>query len=153
MRDKRFVAVHCGGPLSKNHHRLLISWATDCAEHVLPLFEGEDKRLHHALEVARAWVKGETSVGEARKVSVGAIALARESTHLASVAVARAVGHAVATAHMADHSTRAADYALKAIKAVGQSTELQPQWQDDQLPGDIRELILSARSQRGLPIN
>jgi hypothetical protein len=46
-----------------------------------------------------------------------AIAVANESSSNAvSVALARAVGHAVATAHMADHSLRAADYALKAIK-------------------------------------
>lgn len=34
MRDQRFVAVHRGGLLSKEHHRLLIRWAHNCAEDV-----------------------------------------------------------------------------------------------------------------------
>lgn len=38
MRDKRFIAVHRGGPLSKEQHYQLISWAHTCTEHVLPLF-------------------------------------------------------------------------------------------------------------------
>ena len=35
---------------------------------------------------------------------------------------ARAIGHAVATAHVADHSIDAADHALKAVKALGEIT-------------------------------
>ena len=155
MRDMRFVAAHRGGPLSKDHHHLLMIWAVDCAEHILPFFEDAaiDDRLRHALEVARAWAKGEISVGETRKASVGAIAVARELIHPASIALARAIGHAVATAHMADHSTGAADYALKAVKALGESTELERRWQDERPPPEIKELIISARGVRGLRIN
>jgi hypothetical protein len=66
MRDKRFVAVHRGGPLSREHHRLLIKWAHDCAEHVLLLLEDNiDKRLTDALKTAKAWERGEVSVGAA----------------------------------------------------------------------------------------
>jgi len=36
MRDKRFIAEHRDGPLKKEQHRLLIKWACDCAENVLP---------------------------------------------------------------------------------------------------------------------
>jgi hypothetical protein len=76
-----------------------------------------------------------------------AIAVANESSSNAvSVALARAVGHAVATAHMADHSLRAADYALKAIKAAGKSIEEESKWQDEHLPLEVMELVLSARS-------
>jgi hypothetical protein len=151
MRDRRFVAVHRGGPLSKEHHRLLIRWAHDCANHIFPLFgESIDKRLTDALSIAKAWEKNEASVGDARKASVGAIAVAREASNPAAIAVARAVGHAVATAHMADHAPGAADYALKAIKATGKSLEAEREWQNEQLPSEIRELVLSARSNRSL---
>ena len=155
MRDQRFVAVHRGGSLSKDHQRLLISWATDCTEHVLAFFEDQhiDDRLHHALNVARVWATEEVSVGDARNASVGAIAVARELTNPASIALARAIGHAVATAHMADHSIKAADYALKVVKVFGESIELERQWQDDQLPTDIRELVISARHTPELRIN
>lgn len=147
MRDQRFVAVHRGGSLSQDHHRLLMSWATDCAEHALAFFEDQriDDRLRHAINVARVWATGEVSVGDARNASVGAIAAARELTSSASIALARAIGHAVATAHMANHSTKAADCALKAVKALGESIELERQWQDGSLPADIRELVISAR--------
>lgn len=33
------------------------------------------------------------------------------------------MGHVVTTAHMADHSIGAAEYALKAVKQSGKSTE------------------------------
>jgi hypothetical protein len=146
MRDKRFIVIHRGGALRKEHHRLLMRWAYDCAVHILPLLgENIDERLNDALKVAMAWERGEASVGDARKASVKAHAAARSYTNNVSVAIARAIGHAVATAHMADHSLGAVQYALKAIKVLGESVELEQKWQDEQLPSDIKELIISAR--------
>jgi hypothetical protein len=145
LRDKRFVAVHRGGVLSQEHHRQLMTWSADCAEHVLHLFgEQTDDRLLEALKTARAWTRGEIPVGQAQKASVQSHAVARESENLAAIAVARAVGQAVATAHMADHSLGAALYALKAVKAVGKSIEAEKTWQNNQLPLEIKELVLSA---------
>jgi len=146
MRDKRFIAEHRGGPLKKAQHYQLIKWACDCAEHVLHLFgEKIDERLKNALNVAKEWIQGNTSVGEARKASLGAIAVARESSNPSAIAVARSVGHAVATAHMADHSLGAALYALKAVKNAGKSTVAETSWQNEQLPSEIKELVLTAR--------
>jgi hypothetical protein len=146
MRNKRFVAVHRGGLLSKEHHLQLMTWAADCAEHVLPFFgEQPDHRLLEALQTARAWARGEIPVGQAQKASVQSHAVARESKSLAAIAVARAVGQAVATAHMADHSLGAAWYALKAVKAVGKSIDEEKTWQNEQLPLEIKELMLLAR--------
>ena len=111
MRDKRFVAEHRGGPLKKEQHYQLIKWACDCAEHVLHLFgEKIDERLINALCVAKEWKQGNASVGDARKASLDAIATANKSSNPTAIAVARSVGHAVATAHMADHSLGAALY-------------------------------------------
>src|SRR6476619_6497188 len=106
MRDRRFVAVHRGGPLDKARHMMLASWAADCAERVLPLFEecSSDDRPRRAIETARAWARGEVPVGAAQKAAVKAHAAARSVTNEAAVAAARAAGHAVATAHMAEHS-------------------------------------------------
>jgi hypothetical protein len=149
MRDQRFVAVHRGGPLSKEHHCQLITWAADCAEHVLPLFgEPIDDRLLNALETARAWVRGEVPVGNAQKASVASHAAAREASTPAAVAVARAVGQAVATAHMADHSLGGALYALRAVKAAGKPIEPERTWQNERLPPEVRELVLSAWEKR-----
>jgi len=149
MRDKRFIAEHRGGPLKKQQHYQLMSWACCCAEHVLPLVgEPPDERLLHALRVAKAWAQGNTSVDDARKAAVAAHAVARESTNPVVIAVARAFGHAVATAHMADHSLGPAWYALRAVKYAGLSVELERKWQDAQLPPEIKELVLSARNHK-----
>ena len=147
MRDNRFIAEHRGGLLTKKHHRQLMIWACTCTEHVLPLHGGTlDERLKNALLIAREWANGNTTAGEAMKASVGAHAVARELTDQTSIAVARAVGQAVACAHMADHSLGAVIYALKAIKSAGKSIETERKWQNEQLPLEIREIVLTARS-------
>lgn len=147
MRDTRFVAIHRGGPLSREEHSQLIKWAHACVSHILTLLpRGIDERLNDALTIAKAWENGQASVGEARNASLQAIAVANESSDPVSIAIARAVGHAVATAHMADHSLRAAEYALKAVKASNKSIEEERKWQDDHLPLGVMELVLSTRS-------
>ena len=91
---------------------------------------------------------GNTSVGNARKASLGAIAVANESSNLTAIAVARSIGHTVATAHMADHSLGAALYARKAVKNEGKSIDAERKWQDEQLPSEIKDLVLTARIRR-----
>ncbi len=149
MRDKRFVAKHRGGTLKKEQHRQLMQWGCVCAENVLFLYGEEiDIRLKIALAVAKEWIKGNASVGDAREASLGAHRVARESSNPTSIAVARSVGHAVATAHMADHSLRAALYALKAVKSAGKSIDVERNWQNEQLPVEIMDLVLTARTEK-----
>jgi hypothetical protein len=156
-RDPRFVAIHRGGLLDEASHRLLASWAADCAEHVLPLFTAkypEDGRPRRAIEMARAWARGEASVGEAREAACAAHAAARSATDPAAREVARAAGHAVATAHMADHELGAAAYAIKAVRLVATGSdamaagERECRWQREHLPPAIRELVLSDEERR-----
>jgi len=88
---------------SEGDRRLLAQWASDCAERVLPLFEAchsGDDRPRKAVEAARAWVRGEIRVGQARKVAVAAHAAARDATDPAARAAARSTGQATGTAHM-----------------------------------------------------
>ena len=100
MRDQRFIAEHRGGLLNKEQHYQLIKWACDCSENVLRL-SGEkiDDRLVNALNIAKEWTQGKSSVGDARKSSLDAIAVANRSLSVIGIAVARSIGHAVATAH------------------------------------------------------
>jgi len=149
MRDQRFVAEHRGGPLKKDQHRQLITWAVACAGHVLPLpGEKPDERLEHALLVGKAWAEGKAPTGAAMKASLAAHTVARESSNPTATAVARSVGQAVATAHMADHSLGAAWYALKAVKNAGRSPDAERWWQDEHMPPEIKDLVLSARKSR-----
>lgn len=149
MRDSRFKALHSGGSLSVEHHLLLARWACNCAGHVM-LLRGEepDPRIEQVLITAKAWYDGSATVGDARQVSLKAISLANESTNPVLVALARCAGHAAATAHMADHALEAAMYALKAVKLAGKPVEAEREWQNSQLPEEIRNLILSARQEK-----
>lgn len=148
MRDKRFIAAHRGGALTKENHHKLIRWSRECSEHVLPLITGSiDARLKYALYVAKEWEAGNVSVGEARKASVGAHSVGRESSDPVSIAVARSIGHTVATAHMSDHSLGGALYALRAVRQTGESTDEEFAWQSRQLkhlPSEIEELVLTS---------
>jgi len=146
MRDRRFVARHRGGSLDPNTHRLLAKWAADCAEHVLPLFNeySADERPGRAVQVARDWAEGKAPAGEFRKAAVGAHAAARTVTNKAAIAAARAAGHAVATAHMADHCFGPMIYGCKAVEAAGGSAEKERAWQVKKLPPRLRKVIVSA---------
>jgi hypothetical protein len=158
MRDKRFVAVHRGGLLTKENHQRLIRWARECSEHVLPLIdENIDLRLVHALTVAKEWENGNVPVGDAMKASLAVHAVARESSNPISKAVARSIGQAVATAHMADHSLGAALYALKAVKLAGKPINEEREWQIkqlQQLPSELVELVLTTmmKKEKGFKI-
>jgi hypothetical protein len=117
---------------------------------VLQLFEerSSDERPRAALETARAWANGQISVGQACKAAVRAHAAARSMTNPSATAAARAAGHAVATAHMADHCLGAALYALKAVEAIGRSADVERAWQLAQLPDELRDLVISALERR-----
>ena len=156
-RDPRFVAIHRGGDLDLATHRLLVAWAADCAEHVLPLFtkvHPSDAWPSHAIAMAREWASGNATVAQARQAAFGDHAAARESSDSAAIEVARAAGHAVATAHMADHELGAAAYAiwavLKSVRKidVNQVAESECRWQQAQLSDAIRELVLSDQQNR-----
>jgi hypothetical protein len=150
VRDPRFVTIRRGGTLTDADHRLLALWATSCAEHVLDRFESarpEDPRPRQAIETARAWVRGEIPMSEARAAGGHAMAAARNLTGAARHA-AYAAGQAAVVAHVAAHELGAAAYAIKAARAAAPAGEdesagqLECCWQRDQLPVAIRELVL-----------
>ena len=145
-RRYSFIAEHRGGPLSIENHRKLIKWARECSEHVLHLIDTQiDHRLKHALHVAQVWEMGNLSTGEAMKASLLAHEVARQTEDPIYKALARAIGQAVATAHMADHSLGGAFYALKVVKlANNKILEEERQWQTsklNELPPDIIKIV------------
>ncbi len=150
MRDKRFVAVHRGGSLDSDNHELLALWAADCAERVIPIFEkhSSDERPRNAIAVARAWARGEVLTGPAQMAACAAHAAAREVTKPEVILAARSAGHAVATAHFADHSLVAAYFALKTLEKGGRSPTDESLWQISQLPEAIRKLVTTGIERR-----
>lgn len=149
VRDPRFVTIRRGGTLTDADHHLLALWAASCAEHVLPLFESArpgDSRPREAIEAARAWVRGEVTMMQARAAGGHAMGAARNLRGAARHA-AYAAGQAGAVAHVAAHELGAAAYAIKAVRAVATADadaagRLECRWQRDQLPEQIRELVL-----------
>ncbi len=149
-RDPRFVTIRRGGTLSDEHHHLLAIWAANCAEHVLHLFEQvqpDDNRPRYAIEQARAWVRGDASMTQSRNAAGHAMGAARPLKGAARHA-AYAAGQASAVAHVAAHELGAAAYAIKAVRAAATQDEQEEagrrecQWQREQLPDEIRELVL-----------
>lgn len=150
VRDPRLVTVRRGGRLSDPDHRLLALWAASCAEHVLPLFESArpgDARPRDAVDAARAWVRGELKMMQARAAGGHAMGAARPLRGAPRYA-AHAAGQAAVVAHVAAHELGAAAYAIKAVRDAAPEGEREAaarrecQWQRDQLPGPIRELVL-----------
>jgi hypothetical protein len=149
-RDPRFITIRRGGTLTDVDHHLLALWAAACAEHVLHLFESAkplDTRPRHAIEQARAWVRGEVAMMEARAAGGHAMAAARDLSGAPRHA-AYAAGQAAVVAHVAAHELGAAAYAIKAARAAAPKGEsessgrLECRWQRDQLPDAIRDLVL-----------
>jgi hypothetical protein len=149
-RDPRFITIRRGGTLTDSDHQLLALWAAACAEHVLHLFESvkpSDPRPRQAIEQARAWARGEIKMSQSRTAAGHAQAAARELSGAARHA-AYAAGQAAAVAHVAAHELGAAAYAIKAVRAAASKGDaesagrLECQWQREQLPEAIRELVL-----------
>ena len=154
IRDPRLVTIRRGGTLTDSDHRLLALWAAACAEHVLHFFQSaqpEDPRPRHAIDEARAWVRGDVTMTESRTsaghANAGARALSGAPRH-----AAYAAAQAAAVAHVAAHELGAAAYAIKAVRAAVPATapagegdragRAECRWQRDQLPDAIRALVL-----------
>jgi hypothetical protein len=155
-RDPRLITMRRGGTLTDDDHRLLALWAADCAEHVLPLFERErqgDDRPRRALELVRAWVRGEVTMTVSRTAAGHANGAARDLRGAPRFA-AYAAAQAANVAHVAAHDLGAAAYAIKAVReAESGSGSLEAgraecRWQRDRLPEAIRDLFLDDQRRR-----
>ena len=149
-RDPRFITIRRAGTLQDSDHHLLAVWAAACAEHVLQHFElarPADMRPRQAIQQARAWARGEIRMPQARAAGGHAMAAGRELSGAARHA-AFAAGQAAVVAHVAAHELGAAAYAIKAARAAAPEGQretagrLECQWQRDQLPDAIRELVI-----------
>jgi hypothetical protein len=148
--DPRVVTVRRGASLEDDDHHLLAIWAADCAQHVLDHFEQarpKGDRPRRAIDLGRAWARGEVTWEEARTAGFAANAAARELTGAAREA-AYAAGQAAAVGHVAAHELGAAAYAIRATRAAAaqddneEAGRLECRWQRAQLPIEILDLVL-----------
>jgi len=150
VRDPRFTTIRRGGSLSDTDHRLLALWAASCADHVLPFFESarpDDSRPRQAIALARRWAQGDARMTETRAAGGHANGAARHLQGAPRYA-AYAAGQAAVVAHVAAHELGAAAYAVRAARAAAADRDpavagrAECAWQRDQLPDEIRELVL-----------
>jgi len=155
-RDPRLITLRRGGTLTDDDHRLLATWAADCAEHVLPLFEAvrpADDRPRRGIEAARAWVRGELRMMETGGAAFPANSSGRDVDGAARF-VALSAGQAAAVAHVAEHALGAAAYALRAVAAAVsgdgslEALRRERDWQIAQLPERIRALVSEDQRRR-----
>lgn len=138
---------------SKADQVALALWSLECAERVLPFFEGvapQDSRPRDALGTGREWVRTrEFRMADIRAASLAAHTAAKDVQFDRSASsAAHACGQAVATAHVAQHAYGGAYYALKAIAASDFAdgrervfTELA--WQSENLPDHLQAEVMS----------
>ncbi len=138
---------------SREDQRSLATWATDCAERVLPFFEKaypKDDRPRKAIEACRTWIRtGVFKMSVIREASLAAHAAAREAKENSTACfAARAAGQAVATAHVPQHAYGGAYYALKSIAAADPANAevkiaKERNWQSRRLPKNLSQEILN----------
>ena len=155
-RDPRLTTIRRGGTLTDDDHRLLAEWALQCTEHVLHLFELErpdDQRPREAMDVGRAWIRGEVPMKTAHQTAFSTNAAARGLSDPAKFA-ALSAGQSVAVAHVAAHDLGAAAYAIRAVMASVPPDEREAarirerDWQREQIPPGLRELVLDDQRNR-----
>ena len=99
-------------------HRTLVMWVFECAQIPLRLFEEKYPREHRpriALEMCKAWAKGEVKMPVAKKGILEAHAVAKEIEDDVYIALCHAIGHAGATVHVETHALGLVFYELTAI--------------------------------------
>lgn len=139
--------------LSEADRRIVASWAADCAERVLAIFEAEsptDPRPRDAIARTRAFARGELdTAGEIRR-RFGAGRAARDVTSPPAIAAARSAAQAAGVAHMGAHALGAAAYAAK---AAGMSKPDQDDAVREEIRWQLDQLSLEAKAAlRQLPL-
>jgi hypothetical protein len=144
-------------PLRLESLRALGSWAADCAERALPVYENAanlDSRPRAALEGIRVFAGGGRRTAQLRSLALSALAAAREADDPAAAAAARAAGLAASSAYthpLADvqqtkHIVGPAAYAALALElnqggdhSIGDHEVV---WAIEHVTPQVREILL-----------
>ena len=143
-------------PLSMESLRVLGSWAADCAERALPLFEAyaeSDSRPRAAIAEIREFAGGGKRTAALRSLALAAFSAARETGDPAAAAAARAAGMAASSAYthpLADvqqtkHIVGPAAYAALALEldqGGGENIgDAEVRWAIEQVPAEVCQIL------------
>ncbi len=136
--------------------RVLGSWAADCAERALPVYEkhvDSDSRPRAAIEGIRVFAGGGKRTAQLRSLALSAFSAAREADDPAAAAAARAAGLAASSAYthpLADvqqtkHIVGPAAYAALALELdhagdpnIGHG---EVRWAIEHAPAEVRKVL------------
>ena len=137
--------------------RSLGSWAADCAERALPVYENyanSDSRPRSAIEGIRVFAGGGKRIAQLRSLALSAFSAAREADDPAAAAAARAAGLAASSAYthpLADvqqtkHIVGPAAYAALALElnqggnhSIGDNEVI---WAIEHVTPEVRAILL-----------
>ena len=143
MRDKKWVLEYRGGLLKIEQQKQLMKWTIESVNNLLQLLNGNvNEKIINAINTGNNWIIGKAKTGDAIKSAREILKYVRTIDNELEIAITRAAGHAVATAHMADHSMGAVKYGLDAIKIIGVSIEKEVEWQIKNIPNELKGLVL-----------
>ena len=143
-------------PLSMESLRMLGSWAADCAERALPLFEAlteSNSRPRAAIAGIREFAGGGKRTAVLRSLALAAFSAARESGDPAAAAAARAAGLAASSAYthpLADvqqtkHIVGPAAYAALALELDQGGDEnignAEVRWAIEHVPAEVCQIL------------
>ncbi len=143
-------------PLSLDQLRAIGSWAADCAERALPLYEDRavsDSRPRAAIEGIRVFAGGGNRTARLRSLALAALAAAREvgdpaaaaAAHAACLAASSAYTHPLADVQQTKHIVGPAAYAALALELehAGDPTigDGEVRWAIGHAPAEVREVL------------
>jgi hypothetical protein len=143
--------------LSLDSLRALGSWAADCAERALPVYEAgaaADARPRAAIEGIRGFAAGGKRTAQLRSLSLAALTAAREAEDPAAAAAARAAALAASSAYthplvdiqQTKHIIGPAAYAALALElrhgGDPHSGDGEVRWAIEQATSQVREILL-----------
>jgi hypothetical protein len=134
--------------LSEADRRLVASWAADCAERVLWVFEAEapqDDRPRNLIARTRAFARGELNTADGIRTRFAGGVGRDEVKGSAAAAAARAAGQAAAVCHMGAHALGAAAYAAKAAGLADpdrpEAVQDEIRWQLDHMSVEVVDAL------------
>lgn len=100
---------------------ILAKWSLEIAKHILEIAEIEYLKIDEIVDgfkINELWQQGKARIYDVRKAGFSIHKLTRDSDNEIYTVALRVVGHAVASAHMKEHSMVASDYAVKVINLL-----------------------------------
>ena len=100
---------------------VLAKWSLELAKHIIHLTNFDANQypeIQEGFEINELWQIGKARMYDVRQISFKIHRIAKEQSDELSRTMFRVIGHAIASAHMKEHSLVASDYAIKVVNLL-----------------------------------